>query len=106
MVLAGGPLTPVAPAAEDDLPLAKVATLARTTDRVWGTSKQLPVYARCGVSASDLSLIFFHNPHRQIQIEHLENGYGYEGTLGVADSLNRIIWGLWGEEHLSRVKRH
>ena len=54
MVLAGGPLTPVAPAAEDDLPLAKVATLARTTDRVWGTSKQLPVYARCGVSASDL----------------------------------------------------
>ena len=97
MVSAGGPLTPVVPANDDDLPLVKVAILACTTDRVWGTSKQLTVFARCGVAASARSRIFFRqNPHRQIQIEHLENGYGYEGTLGIADSLNRIIWGLRG----------
>ena len=54
MVLAGGPLTPVVPAADDDLPLVKIAILACTTDRVWGTSKRLPVFAKCGVTASDL----------------------------------------------------
>ena len=54
MVLAGGPLTPVVPAADDDLPLVKIAILACTTDRVWGTSKRLPVLAKCGVTASDL----------------------------------------------------
>ena len=54
MVLAGGPLTPVVPAADDDLPLVKIAILACTTDRVWGTSKRLPVLAKGGVTASDL----------------------------------------------------
>ena len=53
MVLAGGPLTPVVPAADDDLPLVKIAILACTTDRVWGTSKRLPVLAKSGVTASD-----------------------------------------------------
>ena len=69
MVLAGGPLTPVVPAADDDLPLVKIAILACTTDRVWGTSKRLPVLAKCGVTASDLprkgKKIFFSNPHWQ-----------------------------------------
>ena len=68
MVLAGGPLTPVVPAADDDLPLVKIATLACTTDRVWGTSKRLPVLAKCGVTASDLPRkenFFFSNPHWQ-----------------------------------------
>ena len=59
MVLAGGPLTPVVPAADDDLPLVKIAILACTTDRVWGTSKRLPVLAKCGVTASDLPRICF-----------------------------------------------
>ena len=61
MVLAGGPLTPVVPAADDDLPLVKIAILACTTDRVWGTSKRLPVLAKCGVTASNLprKKIFF-----------------------------------------------
>ena len=54
MVLAGGPLTPVVPAADDDLPMVKIAILACTTDRVRGTSKRLPVFAKCGVTASDL----------------------------------------------------
>ena len=69
MVLAGGPLTPVVPAADDDLPLVKIAILACTTDRVWGTSKRLPVLAKCGVTASDLprkvKKNFFSNPHWQ-----------------------------------------
>ena len=69
MVLAGGPLTPVVPAADDDLPLVKIAILACTTDRVWGTSKRLPVLAKCGVTASDLPRkgknFFFSNPHWQ-----------------------------------------
>ena len=69
MVLAGGPLTPVVPAADDDLPLVKIAILACTTDRVWGTSKRLPVLAKCGVTASDLprkeKKFFFSNPHWQ-----------------------------------------
>ena len=58
MVLAGGPLTPVVPAADDDLPLVKIAILACTTDRVWGTSKRLPVLAKGGVSVSDSLRIF------------------------------------------------
>ena len=69
MVLAGGPLTPVVPAADDDLPLVKIAILACTTYRVWGTSKRLPVLAKCGVTASDLprkgKKNFFSNPHWQ-----------------------------------------
>ena len=68
MVLAGGPLTPVVPAADDDLPLVKIAILACTTDRVWGTSKRLPVLAKCGVTASDLPRkenFFFSIPHWQ-----------------------------------------
>ena len=67
MVLAGGPLTPVVPAADDDLPLVKIAILACTTDRVWGTSKRLPVLAKCGVTASDLprNENFFLDPHWQ-----------------------------------------
>ena len=80
MVLAGGPLTPVVPAADDDLPMVKIAILACTTDRVRGTSKRLPVFAKCGVTASDL-------PRRRKKI------FFFESALADSDrTFEKWVW--------------